>query len=422
MSDNSNKIISIGVDYEVASINIRERLTIDVASLETSLRDCSELNGVSESLILSTCNRTEIFAVCNDYRVLADWLSEMSGVGIDQLIRIVRVYEGFDAARHLFRVASGLESMVIGETQILGQLKQAFRQASDNRTLGTHLNRLFETAFFVAKDVRAKTEVGSHVISLGAAAVKVSERLFGDPSAERVLFIGAGEIIQLCAEYFSSRKFKSLTFANRTLSRAQALAKSFQGEWIQLGQVYEELMHFDVIISCTGSPTPIIGKGAVEAAISGRKHKPLLLIDLAVPRDVEAEVASLDDVFLFSIDDLQDIVQSNAQLRIRAISEAEKIIQDGVEKYKTAIERRRFSETVSAFRNYGEKIQKREIEKAIGSLARGVAPEKVVSDLARGITNKFLHQPSATLNGDNNSDTEELARALEKLYALHLMK
>jgi len=307
----------------------------------------------------------------------------------------------------------------LGEPQILGQMKQAVRQAEQAGTLGFLLHKLFQRTFSVAKNVRTQTEIGANLVSMAAAAVKMAERIFPSISEQRVLFIGAGEMIELNAVHFAARSPKQITVANRTLERAQVLARRINGHAITLTDLPEQLAQHDIIITCTASQLPILGKGMVERALKARKHRPLFIVDLAVPRDVEAEVAELNDVFLYSVDDIAEVVKDGLDARQGAVKEAEVIIDSSVSDFIHWMESREAVPTIRALRDRAERDRRHELEKALHLLAKGESPEKVLEAMSSGLTNKFLHAPTHALNQVQSDDREAFLNVIHRLYHLH---
>ena len=394
-------------------------LAIGEHEIEAALKSLASSDSISESVILSTCNRTEIYCLASGVDEILSWYSRYRGFSLQKLSSIVYKHSEQFAFRHACRVASGLDSMVLGETQILGQLKGSVRIADSAGTLGPRLRELFDASFSVAKQVRTTTDIGAHSISLAAASAKVSERIFGSLSESKVLFVGAGEMNRLCSEYFSILNVESLSFANRTLHRAQALADALNGKCFSITDVPQRLHEFDIIVSCTGSPLPIIGKGTVEKAIERRRHRPILLIDLAVPRDIETEASDLEDVFLYTVDDLGKIVKDGMRNRESAARDAEKIIAERLVQFKSQLDREKRIPVIKKFRKRGELIVQIELEKALSLIAKGERPEDVVKVLSRAISNKFMDEPSRALNNDSTGEKLSLSEALERLYGLN---
>ncbi|MBI3057647.1 MAG: glutamyl-tRNA reductase, partial [Betaproteobacteria bacterium] len=322
------------------------------------------------------------------------------------------------AVKHAFRVASGLDSMVLGEPQILGQFKDAVRAAESAGTLGLLLNKLFQRTFSVAKAVRSETEIGASTVSMASAAVRLAERIYPSIGEQSALFIGAGEMIELTATHFAARHPRHVTFANRTLERAQHLAERFRGRAITLNEVPSQLAVHDIIVSCTASTLPIIGKGLIESALRARKHRPFLIIDLAVPRDVEAEVGALDDVFLYSVDDLGNIAREGLDLRESAVAQAEAIIETQVGDFMQWLDNRELVPTIRALRDEAERARRHEVGRALRRLAHGDDAQMVLEHLSHSLTNKFLHGPTHALNCANDDDREQLVAMLRRLYQL----
>ena len=316
------QLFALGLNHHTAPVSIREQVAFQPERLVQALGDLVRVKPVKEAAIISTCNRTELYFATEEPQYAADWFAEYHRMALHDLAPYLYTFPQRDAVRHVFRVASGLDSMVIGEPQILGQVKDAVRQAEQAGTLGTTLHKLFQRTFSVAKEVRSTTAIGANTVSMAAAAVHLSERIFERVSEQRVLFVGAGEMIELCAAHFGGEQPKKMTIANRTPARAKALAERFSADVLRLDQVAESLAAYDIVVSCTGSPLPIIGLGMVERALKARRHRPMVMVDLAVPRDIEPEVAALGDVFLYTVDDLAKVVDSGLESRHAAVIEA----------------------------------------------------------------------------------------------------
>lgn len=351
--------------------------------------------------------------------MVADWLAGYHALPVEKISPYLYTFPQRDAVRHLFRVASGLDSMVLGEPQILGQMKQAERGAGEAGTLGTLLSKLFQRSFAVAKEVRSTTAIGANTVSMAAAAVRLSARIFESLSDQRILFIGAGEMIELCAAHFASQSPKQITIANRTLERAEALAARFQADTMRLDEIAGRLSQFDIVVSCTGSELPIIGLGMVERALKARRHRPVVMVDLAVPRDIEAEVAELGDVFLYTLDDLGQIVETGLESRQAAVVEAEAIIDAGVSSFLHWVDSRVAVPTIRALRDNAERARRRELEHAQKMLARGDDPALVLEALSHGLTNKLMHAPTNALNQAEGTERSDLAQLIARIYHLH---
>jgi glutamyl-tRNA reductase len=411
-------LFALGLNHTTAPLKVREQVAFHSDTLATALRDLLGQPKVKEAAILSTCNRTEVYFNGGDAEPVVDWLEQFHRVPRASLSPYVYTLAQDKAVPHAFRVASGLDSMVLGEPQILGQMKQAVKTAESAGSLGLVLNRLFQRTFAVAKDVRTQTDIGSASISMAAAAIKLAERIFPSIGAQRVLLIGAGEMIDLCATHFAARRPKSMTVANRTLERGALLASRVQADAITLNELPERLAQFDIIVTSTASSLPILGKGMLERAIKARRHAPMFIVDLAVPRDVEPEAAELDDLFVYSIDDLANIVKDNLQIRVDAVRDAEAMIATQAESFLRWLEGRVIVPTITALHGHHEALRAAELERARRLLANGAAPEQVLEQLARGLTHKFLHGPTQALNRAGEAERAELLSLFQRIYHL----
>jgi glutamyl-tRNA reductase len=414
------QLFAFGVNHHTAPLDVREQVSFGPQNLASALRELIGLESVKEAAIISTCNRTEVYCNAAEPSLAIDWLATFHHLRNGALDPFIYRLPREHAVQHAFRVASGLDSMVIGEPQILGQMKDAVRSAEQAGTLGTVLHKLFQSTFSVAKEVRTHTDIGSSSISLAAAAVKLAERIYPTISEQSVLFIGAGEMIELCATHFAAKGPRAVTFANRTRERGAELTARFGGNAIALFDLSEQLALYDIVVSCTASQLPILGKGMIERAIKARRHRPMLMIDLAVPRDVEAEASELDDVFLYSVDDLGKIVQEGFDQRQAAVAQAEAIISAGVHDFMHWLETREVVPTVRALRDHAERMRRHELERALKLLARGEHAEKILEQLSHSLTNKFLHAPTSALNEAQAKEREALVSALERLYQIKL--
>jgi glutamyl-tRNA reductase len=411
-------LYALGLNHATAPLDVREQVAFSPDALGHALRDLMQRPTVKEAAILSTCNRTELYVHGPEPRRVVEWLEDFHHVAKDSLSPYLYTLPRDKAVTHAFRVASGLDSMVLGEPQILGQMKQAVRHAESAGTLGLVLNRLFQRTFAVAKDVRTQTDIGSASISMAAAAVKLAERIFPSIGEQRMLMIGAGDMIDLTAAHFAARKPKSITIANRTLERGRELAARFGAEAITLNEMPDRLPEFDIIVTCTASTLPILGKGLLERVIKARRHSPVFVVDLAVPRDVEPEAAELDDVFLYSVDDLSGIVKDNLQIRKEAVTQAEEMIAAQAVNFLRWLEGRTVVPTITALHGHHDQLRAAELERARKLLAGGASPEQVLEALARGLTNKFLHAPTQALNQAGDAERAELVALFEKIYRM----
>jgi glutamyl-tRNA reductase len=411
-------LYALGLNHATAPLDVREQVAFSPDALGHALRDLLARPQVKEAAILSTCNRTEVYIHGPAPQPVVQWLEDFHRVPKDSLSPYIYTLPREQAVTHAFRVASGLDSMVLGEPQILGQMKQAVRHAESAGTLGLVLNRLFQRTFAVAKDVRTQTDIGSASISMAAASVKLAERIFPSISEQRLLLIGAGEMIDLTATHFAARKPKSITIANRTIERGRELAARFAAEAITLNEMPDRLHEFDIIVTCTASTLPILGKGLLERVIKTRRHAPIFIVDLAVPRDVEPEAAELDDVFLYSVDDLANIVKDNLQIRKEAVTQAEEMIATQAASFLRWLEGRAVVPTITALHGHHDQMRSAELERARKMLQNGASPDQVLEALARGLTNKFLHAPTQALNQAGDAERAELIALFERIYRL----
>lgn len=416
------QVFALGVSHHTAPLAVREQLAFDLTGLPVALHDLTRQRLVHEAAILSTCNRTELYCAADSADAATDWLSRYRPLtAANRIEPYLYVHPQGDAVRHMFRVASGLDSMVLGEPQILGQMKQAARVAEEAGTLGTLLNKLFQSTFAVAKEVRSTTAIGENTVSMAAAAVRLAGRIFESVGEQKVLFIGAGEMIELSLRHFAAEKPRQISIANRTMARAEALAQKYGANTIdtlRLDELGERLAGYDIVVSCTGSPLPIIGLGMVERALKQRRHRPMVLVDLAIPRDIEAEVGKLDDAFLYTIDDLGELVAEGLESRQSAVTEAEAIIAGRVDNFLHWVDSREAVPTIRALREAAENARRVEVEHAMRMLARGDDPVKVLEMLSQGLTNKLLHAPTQLLSHADSSERNQLAQLVARIYAL----
>jgi len=412
------QLFAFGINHQTAPLALREQVVFSAENLVQALRDLVDRNPVKEAAIISTCNRTEIYCDTAEPRQALRWLADYHQLKTQHLDPYVYQLPREHAVKHAFRVASGLDSMVLGEPQILGQFKDAVRTAEQAGTLGLLLNKLFQRTFSVAKAVRSETDIGASTVSMASAAVRFAERIYPSVSEQSALFIGAGEMIELTATHFGARHPKHMTFANRTVERAQHLAERFRGRAISLNDLPSQLAVHDIIVSCTASMLPIIGKGLIESALRARKHRPLLIVDLAVPRDVETEVGALDDVFLCTVDDLGRMAREGLDKRESAVAQAEAIIETQVGDFMQWLDNRELVPTIRALRDDAERARRHELERAVRNLVRGDNAQQVLEQLSHSLTNKFLHAPTHALNHANDDDREHLVAMLRRLYQL----
>jgi len=412
-----SSLYALGLNHQTAPLAVRERVVFHVERLREALGEITR--GLArEAAILSTCNRTELYLAGEEPAAAAQWLAQYHSLAPGELAPYLYTLPAEPAVRHAFRVASGLDSMVLGEPQILGQMKEAARTAESAGTLGTVLHKLFQRTFAVAKEVRSTTQVGATSVSMAAAAVKLAARIFPSLKDQSVLLIGAGEMIELCATHFAAQGPARLTVANRTLERAQQLAHRFNGQAIELKELARHLHEHDIVVSCTASSLPILGKGLVERALRARRRRPMFMVDLAVPRDIEQEAGELDDVFLYTIDDLGEIVAANLDVRRSAVVQAEAIIETQVGQFMHWMQARESVPLIRMLREQAEAARQHEIERALKSLQRGEAPADVLESLSQGLTNKLMHAPTQALNETAGDERRVLAELVARLFRL----
>lgn len=427
---------ALGINHNTAPLDLRGRFAFaldqiapTLNGLRSALHESTRSNNARassqttqargpEAAIISTCNRTEVYCAGDEHALdhTVHWLASAGGVS-PQLLRshAYTLQDGL-AARHAFRVASGLDSMVLGEPQILGQMKDAIRVADQAGALGTTLNQLFQRSFAVAKEVRSSTEIGAHSISMAAAAVRLAGQLFEDLSEVKILFVGAGEMIELAATHFAAKNPKGISVANRTMARGESLATRFGGEVMRLADLPARLHEFDAVVSCTASTLPIIGLGAVERALKLRRHRPMFMVDLAVPRDIEPEVRALEDVYLYTVDDLATVVQTGHANRQAAVAQAEAIIDAGVQSFMHWMDQRGAVPLIQQLNAQADSWRAAELVRARKLLARGEDVDAVLEALSRGLTQKMLHGAMAELQAGDATAREHTAQAIQKLF------
>jgi glutamyl-tRNA reductase len=398
------QLLTIGINHHTAPVALRERVAFPLEQIKPALDTFKSVwlgrtaRTAPEAAILSTCNRTELYCATDDQaarEAAIQWFSKYHNLPIDELAPHVYALPQSEAVRHAFRVASGLDSMVLGETQIVGQMKDAVRTASEAGALGTYLNQLFQRTFAVAKEVRSTTEIGAQSVSMAAAAVRLAQRIFDKVSNQRVLFIGAGEMIELCGT---------------------RLAERFNGRAIPLSELPARMHEFDIIVSCTASTLPIIGLGAVERAVKARRHRPIFMVDLAVPRDIEPEVGQLEDVFLYTVDDLGAIVREGNASRQAAVAQAEAIIETRVQNFMQWLDARSIVPVIRHMHTQADVLRRAEVERAQKMLARGDDPAAVLEALSQSLTNKLIHGPTHALNRASSENRDTLIELMGGFY------
>ncbi len=424
------QLLAVGLNHNSAPISLREKVAFPADQLGQAVGSACAWFSRSdaqakapETAILSTCNRTEIYAASMQYGNVEEaidatghFVADYHKLPYSELRPYLYALPQHDAVRHAFRVASGLDSMVLGEPQILGQMKDAVRQAEAAGGLGTYLHQMFQRTFAVAKEVRSTTEIGAHSVSMAAAAVRLSQRIFDSLEDQHVLFIGAGEMIELCATHFAAQNPKSLTIANRTPERAEQLAERLHGHTLRLSELPDQLAKFDVVISCTASTLPIIGLGMVERAIKSRRRKPMFMVDIAVPRDIEPEVGRLDDVFLYTVDDLGSAVQTGMENRQAAVAQAESIIETRVQSFMHWVDGRAVVPIIQDLQESSEQMRQVELDRARKLIAKGEDIDSVLEALSKGLTAKFLHGPQQALHNAEADERARLAQLLPQLF------
>lgn len=408
-------LLTLGINHTTAPIEVRERVAINDQNLGLALKKLISIPQVDEAAIISTCNRTELYCevgqVNEGKEEILHWLNSFHDLSSNDTEPYIYDHLDDSVVRHIFRVACGLDSMVLGEPQILGQLKSAYQDATQAGTLGRNLNQLFQHAFSVAKKVRTNTEIGANPVSVASAAVSLSKQIFGDLNNQSALLIGAGETIELAAEHLKSAGIGKITVANRSIERAQRIADLVDGYGVSLGFVNEVLPNSEIVITATASTLPILGKGLVERALKQRKHKPIFMVDLAVPRDIEPEVANLSDIYLYTVDDLRNVIELNLQSRKEAAIQAEEIIDLEVEQFSLWMRSQGVVDTVRAFRTKAEFQRDAVLEKSRKMIEQGKSPDEVLRYLAYTLTNKLTHDPTEAINDAGKEGKNELIEA-----------
>jgi glutamyl-tRNA reductase len=412
--------LALGINHKTASVDVRERVAFTPEQLVEALQQLCQRTGTREAAILSTCNRSELYIEQSSAQAetVLQWLADYHNLSAQDLRACAYVHEDADAVRHMMRVAAGLDSLVLGEPQILGQMKSAYAVAREAGTVGPLLGRLFQATFSAAKQVRTDTAIGENPVSVAFAAVSLARQIFSDLKRSQALLIGAGETITLVARHLHEQGVKRIVVANRTLERAKVLAEQFGAHAVLLADIPQELVNSDIVISSTASQLPILGKGAVESALKLRRHKPIFMVDIAVPRDIEPEVGELDDVYLYTVDDLHDVVAENLKSRQGAAQAAEEMVASGVHDFMARLRELAAVDVLRAYRQQGERLRDEELQKAQRLLANGGNAEDVLAQLARGLTNKLLHAPSVQLKKLSAEGRLDALAMAQELFAL----
>ena len=414
-------ILAYGLNYRTASLDLRERIAFPEEKLAHALKSVTkDISGVSEVAIVSTCNRTEFYCAAdpNSAEEISRWLAETRLITLDELENASYRYWDKDAAQHIIRVASGLDSQMLGEPQIMGQVRSAYDIARSSGTIGPELNLLSRITLKTAKQIRSETGIGNNPISIAYAAVSMASKIFADLGTKKALLLGAGETIGLVADHLAAKNIGAMTIANRTLANAQVLATRYNADSIQLTDVAQTLHEFDIVIASTGSSLPVLGKGAVEAAIKKRKRRPMFMVDIAVPRDIEAEVAELPDAYLYTIDDLTEIVERNLAQRQVAASEAESIVAKGAKDFQREKRVQQDKDLLTSFRTQANEIRETEVARALRELAKDGDAEAAILRLSQNLTNKLIHPATAAMREASAENRRDLLGYLSTIYAL----
>jgi len=430
-------LLLVGINHTTAHIDLREKVAFPPEIVREALEQARGLDYVEEVVIVSTCNRTELYLDCEDganngteaatasgaeslqrRNRVVEWLAGYHKVSATELTESVYSFSEDDVVRHLMRVSCGLDSMVLGEPQILGQIKSAFAVSKEFKVVGSRLGKAFQEAFSIAKEVRTDTAIGENPISVAYAGVSLAERIFSRLESLNVLLIGAGRTIELVARHLSDRGVKQIVVANRTLDNAMEIASRVDGHGVLLSEIPEQLVKADIVVSSTNSQLPLLGKGAVERALKKRRHKPMLLIDLAVPRDIESEVARIPDAYLYTVDDISSVIEDSQKSREDAADQATSIIERGVEEFRKHMRSLNAVSTLKAFRQRADGVRMQELERALKALEKGDQPEAVLEQLSRGITNKLIHPPTVQMKKASAEGREELLDLTRELFDL----
>ena len=412
--------LALGINHKTASVGVRERVAFPPESQVEALQQLCRLTCSREAAILSTCNRSELYLEQEllDSDEVLQWLAAYHRLSVAELRECAYVHTNEEAVQHMMRVASGLDSMVLGEPQILGQMKSAFAVAQEAGTIGPLLGRLFQATFSTAKSVRTDTAIGENPVSVAFAAVSLAKQIFSDLHRSQALLIGAGETITLVARHLHEQGIKRLVVANRTLERASMLAEQFGAHAVLLADIPQELVNSDIVISSTASQLPILGKGAVERALKQRRHKPMFMVDIAVPRDIEPEVGELEDIYLYSVDDLHEVVSENLKSRQGAADAAEQLVSAGADDFMQRLRERAAVDVLRACRQQAESLRDEELGRALRLLNNGSPAEEVLAQFARGLTNKLMHAPSVQLKKFSAAGRLDALAVAQELFAL----
>lgn len=411
-------LLALGINHKTASVDLRERVAFSPDKLTKALQQLEAHPEVTSSVIVSTCNRTELYCDVTQTGpgILIDWLTQFHEITAEELMPSLYFHEEQAAVRHLMRVSCGLDSLVLGEPQILGQVKQSYSDSREHNAVQGMLEKLFHKSFTVAKRVRTETDIGGNAVSVAFAACTLAKQIFESLSDATVLLVGAGETIELVARHLAEQGCNKLIVANRTKERAAGLADEFGAEVIGLPEIPAHLHRADIVISSTASPLPIIGKGMVEKAIKARRHQPMLLVDIAVPRDIEQEVGDLSDAYLYTVDDLHSIVEKNREQRKVAAIQAEAIVSEESAAFMSWLRSLEAVDSIRQYRCYADEIKTELLGRSLQAIANGSNPEKVLAELSNKLTNKLIHAPTRAMQqAAHNGEPEKLAVIRETL-------
>lgn len=423
------RLLAIGINHSTANVELREQLAFAPEVMQAALQsllaslsqanESAQLDSAAEAVIVSTCNRTElIVSTEHNAEVVIAWLAQFKSLPVEQFNEHLYLYENQEALKHLIRVAGGLDSMILGEPQIFGQMKSSYAVSRQVNALGVELEPIFQHVFAVAKKVRSDTAIGENPVSVAFAAVTLAQRIFADLSSVAVLLVGAGDTIELVAQHLINSGAKNVVVANRTLDRAQTLAGRLNAKAILLSDVPSSLGDFDIVISSTASQLPVLGKGAVEDALKSRKRRPIFMVDIAVPRDIEPQVADLPDVYLYTVDDLRDIIDHNVRLRVAEANKATEIVDAGVKEFANWQRSREATDLVVSYRSNIQSLRDEELERALQLLQSGKSPEEALSSLARALTQKIMHQPTVEMRNAAGLNNKALLESAKVLFGL----
>ena len=418
-------LVAIGMNHKTASLDIREKFSLDKDESHKILKKLHSMPIIEEVFLLSTCNRTEIYCEIHDLRYVKNisrWLLAQKGLSVSQFEEYIYSYSDSSVVNHALSVASGLDSMVIGESQILSQLKNAFNEANNAETIGKNLDRLFQYAFSTAKEVRTDTKIGASSLSIANVAVSLTDQFYDDLSDKNALLIGAGETIYIAAKNLRKKNIKSIFIANRTIEKAEIIAKEVSGTAISLKDIPKHLKDSDIIISAVSGNVPLVGKGAVETALKYRKHKPIYMVDLGVPRNIEAEVKDLSDIFLYTIDNIQELVRKNYNIRKEAAFDAQSIIDARVKEYMNWRNSQSAFSVIKLYRDDCESIRLQCLEKSLSHLKSGKDPESIMEQLSLNITSKLSHKPTLALNKAGQTDNRKLINLICDIFLINKRK